>query len=152
MSLISSIIKAFVGDKSQKDVKATQPYITKIKALESNYLALSNDELRTKTDDFKDRIKQARVKQDEEISAKKQEAENTVDIDLREEIYNAIDALEVALAGTDVEEIDNKVKELYEAIGPVTKVKSEEEQKAKETSESQKSDDNVVDAEVKEST
>ena len=94
MSLISSIIKAFVGDKSQKDVKATQPYITKIKALESNYLALSNDELRTKTDDFKDRIKQARVKQDEEISAKKQEAENTVDIDLREEIYNAIDALE----------------------------------------------------------
>ncbi len=94
MSLISSIIKAFVGDKSQKDVKATQPYIIKIKALESNYLALSNDELRTKTDDFKDRIKQARVKQDEEISAKKQEAENTVDIDLREEIYNAIDALE----------------------------------------------------------
>ena len=70
----------------------------------------------------------------------------------KEKASNAIDALEVALAGTDVEEIDNKVKELYEAIGPVTKVKSEEEQKAKETSESQKSDDNVVDAEVKEST
>ena len=70
----------------------------------------------------------------------------------KEKASNAIDALEVALAGTDVEEIDNKVKELYEAIGPVTKVKSEEEQKAKETSELQKSDDNVVDAEVKEST
>ena len=45
-----------------------------------------------------------------------------------------------------------KIKELYEAIGPITKVKSEEEQKAKEASESQKFDDNVVDAEVKEST
>jgi len=70
----------------------------------------------------------------------------------KEKASNAIDALEVALAGTEVEEIDNKIKELYEAIGPITKVKSEEEQKAKETSESQKSDDNVVDAEVKEST
>jgi molecular chaperone DnaK len=70
----------------------------------------------------------------------------------KEKASNSIDALEVVLAGTDVEEIDNKIKELYEAIGPITKVKSEEEQKAKEASESQKFDDNVVDAEVKEST
>ena len=70
----------------------------------------------------------------------------------KEKASNAIDALEVALAGTEVEEIDNKIKELYEAIGPITKIKSEEEQKAKEASEPQKSDDNVVDAEVKQST
>jgi len=70
----------------------------------------------------------------------------------KEKASNAIDALEVVLAGTDIEEIDNKVKELYEAIGPITKVKFEEEQKAKEASQSQKSDDNVFDAEVKEST
>ena len=31
MSFLNSIIKAFVGDKSQKDVKATQHYINKIK-------------------------------------------------------------------------------------------------------------------------
>ncbi len=68
----------------------------------------------------------------------------------KEKASNAIDALEVALADTDVESIENKVKELYEAIGPITKVKYEEEQKAKEASQSQKSDDNVVDAEVKE--
>jgi len=70
----------------------------------------------------------------------------------KEKASNAIDALEVALAGTEVEEIDNKIKELYEAIGPITKMKFEEEQKAKEASEPQKSDDNVVDAEVKQST
>ena len=33
MSFINSILKMFVGDKSEKDVKATQPYISKIKAL-----------------------------------------------------------------------------------------------------------------------
>jgi preprotein translocase subunit SecA len=94
MSFINSILKAFVGDKSQKDVKATQPYITKIKALEPILASLSHDELRAKTVEFKERIKQARAKQDAEIEAKKLDAENTVDIDLREDIYNAIDTLE----------------------------------------------------------
>lgn len=94
MSLINSILKVFVGDKSQKDVKATQPYINKIKALEPVLAALSHDELRAKTAEFKAKIKQARAKQDAEIEAKKIEAENTTDIDKREDIYNAIDALE----------------------------------------------------------
>ena len=75
MSFINSILKAFVGDKSQKDVKATQPYITKIKALEPILASLPHDELRAKTVEFKERIKQARAKQDAEIEAKKQEAE-----------------------------------------------------------------------------
>ena len=94
MSFINSIIKAFVGDKSQKDVKATQPYINKIKALEPVLAALSHDELRAKTAEFKEKIKQARAKQDAEIEAKKTLAENTVDIDQREDIYIAIDTLE----------------------------------------------------------
>jgi len=94
MSFINSIIKAFVGDKSQKDVKATQPYITKIKALEPVLAALSHDELRAKTAEFKLKIKQARAKQDAEIEAKKVQAENTADIDQREDIYNSIDDLE----------------------------------------------------------
>lgn len=94
MSFINTIIKAFVGDKSEKDVKATQPYITKIKALEPILANLSHDELRAKTAEFKEKIKQARAKQDADIEAKKIEAENTADIDLREDIYNAIDALE----------------------------------------------------------
>ena len=97
MSFINSIIKAFVGDKSQKDVKATQPYITKIKALEPAMAKLSHDELRAKTTEFKQKIKEARAKQDADIEAKKLEAENTADIDLREDIYNAIDALENSL-------------------------------------------------------
>ncbi|RAR75665.1 preprotein translocase subunit SecA [Flavobacterium aciduliphilum] len=94
MSFINNIIKMFVGDKSEKDVKATQPYITKIKALEPALMALSHDALRAKTTEFKEKIKTARAKQDAEIAAKKIEAENTSDIDLREDIYNAIDALE----------------------------------------------------------
>jgi preprotein translocase subunit SecA len=94
MSFINSIIKAFVGDKSQKDVKALQPYLAKIKTFESALSALSNDELRAKTTFFKEKIKQARAEKDAKIASLKQEAENIEDIDKREDIYVDIDALE----------------------------------------------------------
>ena len=94
MSFINSILKAFVGDKSQKDVKSIQPLVTKIKSFESNLTHLSHDDLRAKTAEFKLKIKTARAEKDAAIAAKKLEAENTPDIDDREEIYNAIDALE----------------------------------------------------------
>ena len=94
MSFINSLLKAFVGDKSQKDVKAIQPLVAKVKTFESHLNSLSNDELRAKTAEFKSKIQQARAEKDALIAAKKLEAENTADIDAREDIYNAIDALE----------------------------------------------------------
>ncbi len=94
MSFINSIIKAFVGDKSQKDVKALQPYLAKVKTFESALAALSNDELRARTTFFKDKIIQARGEKDSKIDAFKQEAESIEDIDKREDIYVAIDTLE----------------------------------------------------------
>lgn len=94
MSFINSILKAFVGDKSQKDVKALQPYLSKIKTFENSLAELSNDELRAKTDFFKEKIKQNRSEKDAKIASLKLEAENVQDIDKREDIYLAIDTLE----------------------------------------------------------
>ena len=94
MSFINSILKAFVGDKSQKDVKALQPYLAKIKALESSLSDISNDELRAKTTVFKEKIKQARSEKDTKIEVLKTEVEATEDIDKKEDIYASIDLLE----------------------------------------------------------
>jgi len=94
MSFINNIIKAFVGDKSEKDVKALQPYLAKIKTFESTLAVLSNDELRARTSFFKEKIKQDRTQKDAKIADLKQEAENTEDIDKREDLYLSIDALE----------------------------------------------------------
>jgi preprotein translocase subunit SecA len=94
MSFINSIIKVFVGDKSQKDVKALQPYLNKIKTFETSLMSLSNDDLRARTTFFKDRIKEARADKDAKIATLKQEVESIEDIDKREDIYVAIDALE----------------------------------------------------------
>ena len=94
MSLINSLLKVFVGDKSQKDVKALQPYLAKIKTFESTLSALSNDELRARTLFFKEQIKQARSEKDAKIVSLQLEAESIEDIDQREDLYIAIDALE----------------------------------------------------------
>jgi preprotein translocase subunit SecA len=94
MSFINSIIKIFVGDKSQNDVKSLQPYLTKIKTFETALKALSHDELRAKTAEFKEKIKQARAEKDSKIAALKADVELIEDIDKREDIYVSIDALE----------------------------------------------------------
>lgn len=94
MSFINSIIKAFVGDKSEKDVKALQPYLTKIKTFESTLIALSHDELRARTFYFKDQLKEARANIDEKIATLKKEVEGIEDIDKKEDLYVSIDALE----------------------------------------------------------
>ena len=57
----------------------------------------------------------------------------------------AIDAVEAAIAGDDVEAINKSVTELYQAIGPITGKKHEAEQAEKDKPQQ----DDVVDAEVK---
>ncbi len=94
MSFLNSVIKAFVGDKSQKDVKALRGTVNKVNSAEAALSGLSHDELRHKTFEFKQKIKEGRAEKDKQIDALKAEVENTQDIDLREDIYLKIDVLE----------------------------------------------------------
>jgi preprotein translocase subunit SecA len=94
MNLINNLLKLFVGDKSKKDLQEIRPLVEKVKSFEENLKALSNDELRAKTTYFKEKIKQARATKDEAIAQKRLEAEQTEDIDKREDLYLAIDNLE----------------------------------------------------------
>ncbi|MFN3640346.1 MAG: preprotein translocase subunit SecA, partial [Flavobacterium sp.] len=104
MSLIQNILKVFVGDKSEKDIKIIQPLIQKVNSFQSQLQTLSHDELRAKTAHFKETIQKARSEKDNEIAAKKKQAEETTDINLREDIYAEIDKLE-----QDAYEISEKV-------------------------------------------
>ena len=94
MSIINSILKVFVGDKAANDIKAIQPIVNKINSFQEGLKTISHDELRAKTAFFKDKIKQARAEKDNKIEALKTEAENTADVDARENIYSEIDKLE----------------------------------------------------------
>ena len=91
MSLLNSVLKMFVGDKSKQDVKAIMPLVEKIKSFEKELEGLSHDALRQKTSAFKDKITEAKKSLQDEIDTLNLQAETTEDIDRREDIYQEID-------------------------------------------------------------
>ncbi|MBR9915840.1 MAG: preprotein translocase subunit SecA [Algicola sp.] len=94
MSFLNSVLKVFVGDKAKQDVKALSPIVEKVKAFESALEQLSHDELRAKTDEFRQKIAEARQPLKEKIDQLLLDAEATDDIDHREDIYLEIDKIE----------------------------------------------------------
>ena len=104
--------KLFGGNKSEKDVKVITPYIAKINAFFEQYQSLSNDELRNKTVEFKQRIKEYLTETDDEINRKKAEADllDSVDIAGRDQIYQEVDAMG--------KERDKKIEEILLEILP----------------------------------
>jgi preprotein translocase subunit SecA len=93
MSFLNSVLKTFVGDKSQKDVKKMQPLVNEIRSFEAKLEGLSHDELRAKTAQFKAKIKEDRKSLDDQIEALKEEVTASTDIDKNEDIYAEIDKL-----------------------------------------------------------
>jgi len=93
MSIINSLIKIFVGDKAKNDLKAIQPIVEKIKTYASQLENISNDELRAKTIEFKQRIKDARAQFDNKIAELEAQANATDDIDAKEDLYAEVDKL-----------------------------------------------------------
>jgi preprotein translocase subunit SecA len=93
MSFLNSVLKMFVGDKSKKDIKGIQPIVTKIKEHEQQLASLTLDELRAKTTQFKARITEACKEINTKIASLQEEAENSTDIERKEEIYQEIDKL-----------------------------------------------------------
>ena len=93
MGIFNSVLKAFVGDKKKKDLKLLQPVVDKVHKMEGHILELSNDELRAKTTEFKQKIKNGTQEFEDRIAALKEEAVEA-DVDRKEEIYAEIDKLE----------------------------------------------------------
>jgi preprotein translocase subunit SecA len=93
--MLGFLSKLLGGNKSEKDVKQIQPYIGKINQYFVQYQSLSNDELRGKTVEFRSRIQDHLKDIDEEIAAKKQEAEELPVDQLTEKdaIYQEVDKL-----------------------------------------------------------
>lgn len=89
------ISKIFGGSKSEKDRKKLQPIVEKVNTHFQQYQSLSNDELRHKTVEFKQRIGQHLAKIDEEINALNTKAEALSHEELieKDNIYKQVDEL-----------------------------------------------------------
>ncbi len=104
--------KLFGGNKSEKDVKQIMPLVKKTNEFFAQYQTLSNDQLRGKTAEFKDRISQHLTDIDAQIANKKQDAENlpVTDINGRDVIYKDVDELK--------KDRDKKIEEILQQILP----------------------------------
>jgi preprotein translocase subunit SecA len=93
--MLGFISKLFGGSKSEKDVKQIAPIVEKINTHFASYQSISNDELRDKTNQFRERIRKHLHTIDEAIEKQKQQAEMLPAEDMggREASYQLIDKL-----------------------------------------------------------
>ncbi|MBK8606899.1 MAG: preprotein translocase subunit SecA [Chitinophagaceae bacterium] len=110
--MLGFISKLFGGSKSEKDVKKIEHYVGKVNGFFNSYSSLSNDQLRNKTQEFRQRIKEHLSEIDEEIKAKNTSAEELPFNDLmgKDAIYQQVDKLK--------KDRDKKIEEVLEELLP----------------------------------
>ena len=108
---LNNFLGKFFGSKSQRDVKALLPVLHNIHEEYEKILPLSNDQLREKTNEIRDIVKNSVKQEEDRIASLKQEAETGTDIDRVEEIYHEIDTLE--------KEINSKIEKVLGELLPV---------------------------------
>ncbi|MCM1300182.1 MAG: preprotein translocase subunit SecA, partial [Bacteroides cellulosilyticus] len=111
MDILASLIKAVFGSKADKDRKEIEPYIQKIKAVYPTIEALTNDELRARSEGLKKQIADF-IAPDEthiaELKAALEKAETT--LAEKERISKEIDET--------TKRIDEKIEEKLDEILP----------------------------------
>ncbi|MEI8278876.1 MAG: preprotein translocase subunit SecA [Bacteroidota bacterium] len=110
--MIGFLSKLFGGSKSDKDVKRIQPIVTEINRIYKGLQSLSHDELRNKTQEFRQRIREHLKDVDAEIIAKKAEADSHHEVELqsREAVYEEVDKL--------IKKRDEQIESILEQILP----------------------------------
>ncbi|MBK6446769.1 MAG: preprotein translocase subunit SecA [Bacteroidetes bacterium] len=95
VGIFNKALTKFFGSKSDRDLKEITPQVMLTKAAFAGMSALSNDELRAKTHEFRYKIAEYLKDIEAEISGMEHEAENDPDMELhlKEELYRKIDQL-----------------------------------------------------------
>ncbi len=110
--MIGFISKLFGGNKSEKDIKSIMPRIEQINQFLAAFASITNDDLRAKTNEFKQRIKDHLREMDTSIAelGKKAEELPFSDITGKDTIYIEIDELK--------KKRDDLIEEVLESILP----------------------------------
>ncbi len=120
---ISKTLQKIFGSKSDKDIKILQPRIKQINEAYAKLTAISNDELRTKTDSIKTQIQDHISDEKSQIDALKQQiAENPkMDIQDKENIYTEIDQIEEGITEKLEKVLDEVLPEVFAIVKETSK-------------------------------
>jgi len=121
MGILDSVLKIFVGDKSKQDLGQIQPLVEQIKKFEASTATLTLDELRAKSDAFRQRIKDDQKEIEEQIQELHKAIEAEPDIDKKEDLYNEIDRLKDERYGIEKTTLDDILPEAFAVIKETAK-------------------------------
>jgi preprotein translocase subunit SecA len=103
---ISNILNRFFGNKSQRDIKEIMPLLRKIQEAYPLIEKMSNDQLRAKTIEIKERIRKTINEKDAIIADYKVQIETgNLEVERVEEIYRDIDRIEKEIVAGIEEEL-----------------------------------------------
>ncbi len=111
-----NIIKNLFGSKHDREIKGYQGNVIKINEHFESFKSLSNDQLRNKTTEFKDRIAQYLAPIDADIEKHKQQAESIEDFYEKENIFNEIDKLQKERNASLEEVLKNILPEAFAVV------------------------------------
>ncbi|MFN8322900.1 MAG: preprotein translocase subunit SecA [Chitinophagales bacterium] len=93
MGFFDNLVKSIFGSKSDREYKEMQPIVAQINAEYDKLKSLSNDELRHKTQEFRQRIAEYLSAIDAEINEVKDKAEAEEDLQEKDNYYKQIDVM-----------------------------------------------------------
>lgn len=100
------------GNKSQRDLKEIQPYVDKIKAVYPSIEKLSNDELRAKTDEIKQRIQDYVTTERKQVEEIRKSVEG-LELEERENAWAEVDKLEKQITDKMETVLDESLPEVF---------------------------------------
>ena len=111
----NDILSKLFGNKSQRDLREVQPYLTKIKETYPSIQALSNDELRARSESLKQKIREYTAAERAEIETLKANVEE-LDLEAREEVWNKVDKIEKTILDRTEEILDEVLPEAFSIV------------------------------------
>ena len=116
MSIFKVAAKKVLGSQHVREAKKFQPLVDKINLLCKDYQALSDGELKAKTDDFKDRIKAATEVVEADIESLRDEKRNCEDPKRRQELQDELSDLDVKMIEIATDFLEGILPEAFATV------------------------------------
>src|ERR1039457_956991 len=118
LDFINKTVGKIFGSKSERDVKEAMPQVEKILEEYAKLEHVSNDELRGKTEIFKERINAKLQNTNDEIASINQQIEDDPDMDLevKQELYTNIDNIKMSQKAMIEEVLKELLPEAFAVI------------------------------------
>lgn len=108
--MLGFLTKIFGGHKSERDIKTLTPRVKQISEEFEKLQSLPVDQLRNKTQEFRQQIKAHLANIDASIAAQREAAENEADVSAKDNIYQEIDKLK--------KDRDKQIEEVLDQLLP----------------------------------